>query len=157
LVAAQLSALSDDPFGPADEGAESGCCGVNLIVVRAMGKGAQFLNESVIPGSYHVQGVSRATRASVIIEEFRTTLFHENLPPMRANPAAGSLSREGRGPICQVEEVEGAIRTIALRRSSGGSVRRALLVAWLPVPQRRSPIIPTFTIDSLEIHAARGR
>jgi hypothetical protein len=110
LVAAQLSALSDDPFGPADEGAESGCCGVNLIVVRPMGKGAQFLNESVIPGSYHVQGVSRATRASVIIEEFRTTLFHENLPPMRANPAAGSLSREGRGPICQVEEVEGAIR-----------------------------------------------
>ena len=43
---------------------------------------------------------SRALRARalVIIEEFRTTLFHENLPPMRANPAAGSLSREGRRP-----------------------------------------------------------
>jgi hypothetical protein len=63
---------------------------------------------------------SRALRARalVIIEEFRMTLFHDNLPPMRANPAPGGLSREGRrpmaegrGPICQVEEVEGAIRS----------------------------------------------
>jgi hypothetical protein len=53
VVAAPLSALSDVPLGPADEGAESGCCGVNLIVVRAVGKGAQFLDESVIPGSCH--------------------------------------------------------------------------------------------------------
>src|ERR1700756_3625539 len=48
-----LSALPDVPFGAADEGTESGCCSVNLIVVGAVGKGAQFLNESVIPGSRH--------------------------------------------------------------------------------------------------------
>jgi hypothetical protein len=41
LVATPLSALSEVPFGAADKGAERGCCGVNLIVVRAVGKGAR--------------------------------------------------------------------------------------------------------------------
>jgi hypothetical protein len=42
--------------------------------------------------------LARYARALVIIEEFRTTLFHENPPPMRANPAVEAFSREGRWP-----------------------------------------------------------
>ena len=84
------------------------------------------------PKSRPRMGVSRATRASVIIEEFerrysmKICLRCERILPLEAFHAKA----EGRSARWKKSK---ARPEIALRKSSGGSVRRALLVAWLPV------------------------